>query len=75
MEKIINSVKSFNQKIIDLFNKKIIIYLYCLISSFIFLFICTKSSPFYSFNNWVDPNSFFTMGKGMANGLIIYKDL
>lgn len=26
-------------------------------------------------NDWVDPNCFFTVGKGMMNGKIIYKDL
>ncbi len=65
------------QKIIETIknNKKYIIYIYCLINAIIFLLICSKCSFFYPFNNWDDPNSFFTMGKGMANGLIIYKDL
>lgn len=40
-----------------------------------YLLICTKSSPLYSLNDWVDSNAFFTMGKGIINGKIPYKDL
>lgn len=52
-----------------------IIGVYCLIISFVFLLICTKSSPLYPINDWVDSNAFFTMGKGMMNGKILYRDL
>lgn len=69
-------------KLKEIYNKmhtekysKIIILLYCLFNAIIFLTICSKNSFIYPFNNWDDPNSFFTMGKGMANGSIIYKDL
>ena len=51
------------------------ILLYCLAISLLFLLICTKSSPLYPFNDWVDANIYFTMGKGMMNGLIPYRDL
>lgn len=54
---------------------KYMLWIYCFINAIIFLTICSKNSFFYAFNNWDDPNSFFTMGKGMANGLIIYRDL
>ncbi len=54
---------------------KLFIAIYCIINAIIFLTICSKNSFLYVFNNWDDPNSFFTMGKGMANGAIIYKDL
>lgn len=54
---------------------KWIIAIYCILNAILFLTICSKNSFLYPFNNWDDPNSFFTMGKGMANGLIIYKDL
>ncbi len=64
-------VRNFMKKI----NHNYIIYFYCLLCSIIFLTICSKSSFLYPLNNWDDANSFFTMGKGMANGLIIYKDL
>ncbi len=43
--------------------------------SFAVLYICTSSSPRYAQNPWVDANAFFTVGKGMARGLIPYRDL
>jgi len=49
--------------------------IYCLAISLLFLLICTKSSPLYPFNDWVDANAYFTVGKGMMNGLIPYRDL
>ena len=54
-------------------NKKIIIY--CFIVSLLVLLIASKSSPLYPFNDWCDANAFFTMGKGLFNGKIIFKDL
>lgn len=55
--------------------KQLFLFLFCLIISFFSLLICTKNSPLYPFNNWVDENVFFTVGKGWAHGLIPYKDL
>lgn len=37
--------------------------------------ICSKSSFLYPLNDWVDANCFFTVGKGMMNGKIPYRDL
>ncbi|OWR28480.1 hypothetical protein CDO73_18185 [Saccharibacillus sp. O23] len=54
---------------------RLIIAAYCLVSSALLLLLCTKSSPLYPLNDWVDANSFFTMGKGMAHGLVPYRDL
>ena len=48
---------------------------YSLLLSFFFLLIATKSSPLYVLNDWGDANTFFTMGKGMMNGLVPYRDL
>lgn len=45
------------------------------IFSFVVLYICAASSPRYAINPWVDSNAFFTVGKGMARGLVPYKDL
>ncbi|HOV69672.1 MAG TPA: hypothetical protein PLZ84_05060 [Clostridia bacterium] len=50
-------------------------FIYCLGIALIFLLICTKSSPLYPFNDWNDSNAFFTMGKGMMNGKVLYRDL
>lgn len=52
-----------------------LIYLLFLAFSFGILFICTASSPRYATNPWNDANAFLTMGKAMANGLTIYKDI
>lgn len=57
------------------FKKNIKILLYCLICSIAFLFVASKSSPLYICNDWVDSNIFFNMAKGIANGLVPYKDL
>lgn len=40
-----------------------------------FLLICSKTSFLYPFHDWFDSNSFLTVGRGMANGLIPYRDL
>ncbi len=37
--------------------------------------ICSKSSPLYPFNDWDDPNCFFTVGKSMVNGKVLYHDI
>ena len=46
-----------------------------IIIALIFLTITSKLSPLYPTNDWCDTNSFFTMGKSMMKGLIIYKDI
>lgn len=51
------------------------ILLFCLLSSFVTLVICTRSSFLYPLNDWVDSNCFFTVGKGMFNGQVVYRDL
>ncbi len=50
------------------------IALACLISAGILL-ICSKNSPLYPMNDWVDVNCFFTVGRGMRHGLTPYLDL
>ena len=54
-------------------NIKLLIYLFLI--SFIFIFICSKNSPIYCFNTWVDENAFMTVSKGWLHGMIPYKDL
>ncbi len=39
------------------------------------LLICSKNSPLYPMNDWVDVNCFFTVGRGMNHGLTPYLDL
>lgn len=47
----------------------------CLVFSAIFLLFCSKSSPLYPLNDWVDANIYFTIGKGMMHGKVPYLDL
>lgn len=39
------------------------------------LLLCSKSSPLFVFNDWMDANIFFTMGKSMMNGRVLYRDV
>lgn len=43
--------------------------------SAIFIGLASKSSPLYPLNDWVDVNCFFTMGRGILDGLVPYRDL
>lgn len=40
-----------------------------------FLGICSKSSPLYPMNDWVDVNCFFTVGKSILHGIVPYAEL
>ncbi len=44
------------------------------IAFFLMLFL-TRSSFLYPYNNWDDSNSYFSMGKSMFHGALIYRDL
>ena len=48
---------------------------YSFLTSFLILTVCSKSSFLYPFNDWVDANCFFTVGKGMIQGKVVYRDL
>ena len=50
-------------------------YLILLLTAIGIMLICTKSSPFYPYNDWGDANIYFTMGKGILQGQIPYRDL
>ena len=39
------------------------------------LFFCSKSSPAYPINDWSDANIYFSAGKGMLAGRVMYRDL
>ena len=45
------------------------------IFSVIMITICSKSSPLYPMNNWDDANCFFTVGKAVGNGEVMYRDI
>lgn len=54
---------------------KLLVILYCFIVSFVILLFTSKNSYLYPFNDWVDANAFFTVGKGMFKGVVPYKDI
>ncbi len=39
------------------------------------LLTCSKSSPLFPTNDWVDVNCFFTVGKSILQGIVPYRDL
>lgn len=39
------------------------------------LLLCSKSSPLFVLNDWMDANIFFTMGKSMFGGKVLYRDV
>ncbi len=55
--------------------RDIIFLLYGMAIAAAFLLLCSKSSPLYPLNDWSDTNIFFSCGKGMIKGLVIYRDL
>ena len=48
--------------------------LWCVGIAAVVLLLCSKSSPLFAFNDWMDANIFFTMGKSMFNGKVLYRD-
>ncbi len=52
-----------------------LLYPYCVLIAAALLFVCTKSSPLYPLNDWVDTNIYFTIGKGLMRGYVPYLDL
>lgn len=55
-------------------NEKVKVFFFCLLISFFFLAVASKSSFLYHINNWTDANCFFTMGKGFLHNKIYYLD-
>lgn len=52
-----------------------LMWLYSGVTSFIVITFCSKSSFLYPFNDWVDANCFFTVGKSILHGKILYLDI
>ena len=48
---------------------------FCLAAAIGTITVCSKSSFLYPLNDWVDANCFFTVGKSMMNGVVMYRDL
>ena len=50
-------------------------YVFLLITAALVITICSKSSPLYLLNDWGDANCFFTVGKSMLHGKVLYRDI
>jgi len=37
--------------------------------------LASKCSPFYAFNDWVDPHTMFSVGKAILHGMLPYRDV
>lgn len=48
---------------------------YSLFLSTLFLLICSRSSPLYPMNDWEDVHIFFTLGRSVTDGLVLYRDV
>lgn len=55
--------------------KNLFAAIFCFLTAFLLLMVCSRSSFLYPCNDWNDANSYFTMGKAMMNGQVIYRDL
>jgi len=62
------------QKMVDYIKDHIELFV-SVACAFLILLFTTRSSFLYMCNNWDDVNSYFSMGKGMMNGMVIYRDL
>jgi len=45
------------------------------LTSVLITMFATKSSPLFPFNDWVDANAYFTVGKSILKGYVPYRDL
>lgn len=55
--------------------KRLTAPLFALVCSALALYIATTSSPRYATNFWTDTNIYFTIGRGMLQGRMPYRDL
>ena len=55
--------------------RRIALLAWSFLCAFIVLLICSKSSPLYPMNDWVDVQCFFTVGRGITQGKMPYLDL
>lgn len=55
--------------------KQLPVFLLLLLGSAIVMLLMSTSSPLYPTNPWVDANCYVTVGRGMRDGLVPYRDL
>ena len=56
-------------------NNTIVKYIFFAVSACLLLMLASRSSFLYTFNNWDDANSYFSVGKGIFNGKMPYRDI
>lgn len=49
--------------------------LFSLLCAFLFQLICSKSSPLYPTNDWMDVQCFATVGRSILDGKVLYRDI
>lgn len=49
--------------------------LYIGLTSVSIITLVSKCSPFYAFNDWVDPHTMFSVGKAILHGMMPYRDV
>ena len=55
--------------------KKQSLLIYSLFIAIVLLFVGTANSPLFPYNVWDDANCFFTVGKSMFVGKVLYRDI
>ena len=63
------------KKLKNFYYSKYFMLFFSFVLSFVILFFCSKNSPLYPFNNWVDENAFYTVGISWRHGILPYRDL
>ncbi len=51
------------------------VFLYALLLAAVVLFFTSRSSPAWPINDWCDANIYLSVGKGMTQGRVVYRDL
>lgn len=54
---------------------RLILFGICFAISFLLIMVCSANSFIYAFNDWCDVQWYVTMGRGVASGKVMYRDL
>ena len=57
------------------FMKKQYFFLFSLLTAVTLLFVGSANSPLFPYNVWDDANCFFTVGRSMFHGKVLYRDI
>ncbi len=55
--------------------ESIVRYMFFLALSLVALYFCTESSPFYARNPWDDVSIYYSIGRGITQGYVPYRDM